>query len=332
MDNNRQDHNRQAIATFVCPNCQGELYKVDIDGLRCNQCSSAYFCQNGIPLLIPQDTTESLMSKGEDCNSRLKNTGSDDGTNNFAAPVQLLDWENLYRQVAEPWSYSSRAAEILKYRYLLKTSSQLLNPRSSHSSSEHPISGKVIDVGCSFGRLSTDLALKGATVTALDISPTAMHRAKELSDGKKLSPIFGVASCTALPIASGEADLVIIADGLYSYKISIEECRTALAEANRVLKPGGKILLMDYMKPERFDSFVDLVKGNGFEVEGVHLLYDRLFYALEMGLRRFHDKPWCKWLLANIPLAHLLSLLARLLGKAGSSHICVIATKVEILS
>jgi SAM-dependent methyltransferase/DNA-directed RNA polymerase subunit RPC12/RpoP len=309
------DDSQQSITSFVCPTCMLELSDVAPDPIQCTQCSYHYFCQNGIPLFLANDMVELLMPSGYDA------LLDDEGViNNFVSPSQTLDWENLYRRVVEPWAYSSRAVEILKYRFLLKICGQLLDQTS----------GIVVDVGCSLGRLSADLALRGATVMALDISPTAMHRAKELYIGNQRSPKFAVASCTRLPIATGMSDLVIIADGLFAYNISLEDCHTAIREANRVLKNGGKIVLMDYMKPEAFDSFVDLVRGNGFQVEAVHLLYDRLSYGLEMGLQAFHHHLWCQQLLANTPVAHLLSLISRLLGKIGSRHICVIATKIEV--
>ena len=96
--------------------------------------------------------------------------------------------------------------------------------------------GKVVlDVGAGEGRFSRMLAQRGARTTALDLFWPMVRAARQRSAGEAAivrSP------ATALPIASSTVDTVVS----YIVWVDVPDFRTAIAEATRVLKPGGHLV------------------------------------------------------------------------------------------
>jgi SAM-dependent methyltransferase len=106
---------------------------------------------------------------------------------------------------------------------------------------EAPFSGKcVADVGCGSGELVRWLAGQGARVVGLDVAEMAA-RAESFSKAgaETYLPVFDA----FLPLPSEWADLVIYMASLHH--VPEGEWGTALEECCRVLKPGGKALIVE---------------------------------------------------------------------------------------
>ncbi|KQV69946.1 methyltransferase [Nocardioides sp. Root122] len=101
------------------------------------------------------------------------------------------------------------------------------------------VSGRrVLDAGCGSGPLVADLAGRGAQVTGFDASPAMVRIAKE-----RLGPDVPllVADLTApLPFATGEFDDAVAALVLHY----LEDWSGPLAELRRVLRPGGRLVVV----------------------------------------------------------------------------------------
>ncbi|MFI5890138.1 methyltransferase domain-containing protein [Actinoplanes sp. NPDC051513] len=94
----------------------------------------------------------------------------------------------------------------------------------------------VVDAGCGAGRAVAELAERGARASGVDLDPVMVRAARERF------PAIDVreADVLSLPLADGEAE-GYRADKVYHVLPSPAE---ALAEARRVLTPGGRIVLV----------------------------------------------------------------------------------------
>jgi SAM-dependent methyltransferase len=97
-----------------------------------------------------------------------------------------------------------------------------------------PAPGRLtLEVGCGEGRVARDLAAHGHRVVALDASPTlAATAAAADPDGRYL-----VADAAALPFDNESFDIVVA----YNSLMDVDEMPAAVAEAARVLVPGGRL-------------------------------------------------------------------------------------------
>jgi ubiquinone/menaquinone biosynthesis C-methylase UbiE len=92
-----------------------------------------------------------------------------------------------------------------------------------------------LDVGCGEGHNTRLLARRGALVTAVDVAENFIAHARQAEADEPLGIEYRVASAVALPFADAAFDF---ATGFMSF-MDIPETDRALAEAWRVLKPGG---------------------------------------------------------------------------------------------
>ncbi|HEX4862840.1 MAG TPA: class I SAM-dependent methyltransferase [Acidimicrobiales bacterium] len=92
-----------------------------------------------------------------------------------------------------------------------------------------------VDLGAGEGRLARDLQALGHNVVALDASPSLARACAKMSEG---IPTV-VADAAATPLRSRCADLVIAFMSL----MDIDDWTTAIAEASRLLPPGGRFLI-----------------------------------------------------------------------------------------
>jgi SAM-dependent methyltransferase len=92
---------------------------------------------------------------------------------------------------------------------------------------------RTLEVGCGEGRVARDLADHGHRVVAVDAAPTLVgHAAAADRDGRYL-----VADAAALPFRDGSFDVVVA----YNSLMDVDDMPAAVAEAARVLEPGGRL-------------------------------------------------------------------------------------------
>ena len=100
---------------------------------------------------------------------------------------------------------------------------------------------EALDVGCGTGFLALELAARGHHVTGIDFAPAMLALAKEKAAGAGAAIRFEEADAENLPFAAASFDLVITRHVLWT----LPHPRAAIGEWIRVLRPGGRLAVID---------------------------------------------------------------------------------------
>ncbi|MFN0262242.1 class I SAM-dependent DNA methyltransferase [Tepidamorphus sp. 3E244] len=136
-------------------------------------------------------------------------------------------FDRLYRENPDPWDYETSAYEADKYARCLS-----LLPRARY--------GRVLEVGCSIGVMSAQIARRSDALLGLDFAPTAIEvaRARHIPNAR-----FEVA---AVPQdwPSGQWDLIVLSEVLYY--LEDDALARTIACVGRDLAPDGDCLVAGY--------------------------------------------------------------------------------------
>jgi SAM-dependent methyltransferase len=105
---------------------------------------------------------------------------------------------------------------------------------------------RLLDVGCGSGLALRLAADRGASVTGLDASSGLLEHARRRVPGAP----FVQGELEQLPFADGSFDVVT---GFNSFQYAAQPA-VALAEAARVLAPGGRVLYLNWAPPEQCEA------------------------------------------------------------------------------
>jgi ubiquinone/menaquinone biosynthesis C-methylase UbiE len=111
--------------------------------------------------------------------------------------------------------------------------------RTHWSHFDPKLGGTCVEIGCGAGRLTRPLSSFFDRVVALDVSDDMIALTRSaVGDGAELIKVEG----PAIPLATGEAEAVFSCHVLQHLE-SHEDFRRYLAEAHRVLRPGGTMMV-----------------------------------------------------------------------------------------
>ena len=107
----------------------------------------------------------------------------------------------------------------------------------------------IIDVACGTGTLSVEIAKAGHKVIGIDVCPDMLKKAK-----KKVKPNYNLkfikADATKLPFFENQFDVATISLALHDMPKEI--IIKVLAQTKKVIKPDGKIIIVEYYTPQNF--------------------------------------------------------------------------------
>lgn len=124
---------------------------------------------------------------------------------------------------------------------------------------------EVLDMGCGTGRFTVPMAEKVRKVTGLDLCPAMIEKAREKAQERGVEVEFKEGDMTNLPYEDGTFDVVTSMVALMH--IPLELRQTAFAEAARVLRPGGRMIIN--VKNTAFESLCPTDRFVGVDVTDV---------------------------------------------------------------
>jgi SAM-dependent methyltransferase len=132
-----------------------------------------------------------------------------------------------------------------------------------------PPGRQTLDLGCGEGRLARDLKQLGHRIIGVDGSPTLVAAARSSDPSMDVR----LADAAALPLDDACVDLVVAFMSLHDF----DEMPAAVAEAARVLEPGGRLCLAIVHPINSAGTFEQMAADAPFVIKGDYL--DAFQYA-----------------------------------------------------
>ena len=108
---------------------------------------------------------------------------------------------------------------------------------------------QLLEIGCGNGARLNDLYLKnGGTFYGVDISQKAIDNGSKRFQGLNLS----VQNASSLDFLDNQFDFVFL--GFFLYLVDRKDYEQVISEADRVLKPGGFVAILDFDVPVPYEN------------------------------------------------------------------------------
>src|SRR6202162_4221265 len=178
------------------------------------------------------------------------NAASSHGITVAALPIPSYLQEIYWWAYVHPWAVRVFEREWLVNMILLGNYARLRDAALAEIGC--PATGRTLQIACVYGdltvRLDAQIAHDGE-LDVVDVMPIQLRNLhRKLPRDAKARLVHG--DSTALGFADGSYDQVLVFFLLHEQPLAVR--RRTLAEAIRVVKPGGKVVLLDHHRPRRW--------------------------------------------------------------------------------
>jgi demethylmenaquinone methyltransferase/2-methoxy-6-polyprenyl-1,4-benzoquinol methylase len=151
-------------------------------------------------------------------------------------PRRAAKVQDLFQVVAPRYDLINDLQSFGLHRYWKRRLFRLAAPQPG---------SEVLDVCCGTGDVALAFARRGTQVTGVDFSRSMLDIARQRAHAAQLSINWLQADALHLPALEASFDVVTISYGLRN----LADTGLGLKEMERVVKPGGKLLVLDFGKP-----------------------------------------------------------------------------------
>ena len=144
--------------------------------------------------------------------------------------------------------YFSVHAEVWDSIRSLHVAESAVEKAIQRSLGDRPV-GQLLDIGTGTGRMIELLGPEAAQATGIDKSSEMLRLARVKLEAAGIPSSLRQADMYALPLADGSTDTIVIHQVLHY----AQNPAAAVAEAARVLRPGGRLLVVDFAAHEHED-------------------------------------------------------------------------------
>lgn len=165
--------------------------------------------------------------------------GDDDAVTAFGHHVHWGYWQNPATAEGTADDYQQAAERMCQ---------RICNAASVQSGS------RIADIGCGFGGTIASLNHRYSMIemSGVNIDPRQLHRASEQVVAAPQNSIRWIcADAAALPFEDASFDILLAVECIFHF-----DRKRFLAEAARVLRPGGRLALSDFVPDAKMASFI----------------------------------------------------------------------------
>lgn len=153
------------------------------------------------------------------------------GSNTFGAPdTSPRFFEQLYRGKEDPWNFRRSPYERQRYQAIL----DVLDDRSY---------ARAFEPGCSIGELTAGLAPCCERIDGIDLSPSAVNRARDRCGALPQVSVYQGALPDDIP--DGTFDLIVFSE--IGYYFSLPELTSIIERLWCSLRPGGRFVACHWL-------------------------------------------------------------------------------------
>ncbi len=279
---------------LACPKCRAPLAGAHHDGVTCGSCGETYPTTDGIHRFLPADRLVHYQPFLRDYTTVRLAEGRGSGDVGYfrrlpePTPGGPIEWQ---------WNLRQRTWSTVRDRVL---------PAARQATGRGRV---VVDVGAGVGWLSNRLHELGHVPLAVDVTVDA-------DDGLGAARHYGPpwqryqAEMDALPFADAQVDVVVFNASLH---YSTDYVRT-IREALRVLRPDGRVVIMDspvyrhdksgrQMVAERHADFERRFGTRSDSIASIEYLTDSMLDAIgrQLDMRWARHRTWYGWRWAMRP-------------------------------
>lgn len=136
---------------------------------------------------------------------------------------------------------------------------------------------KIADLGAGDGTVSRLLARQAEFVHCIDNSPRMVELGRSLAKKEQLKNVdYVLGDIEKVPLADRSVDIALLSQALHH----AENPKKALSEAFRILKPGGRLLILD-LRAHRFEKAREIYADRwlGFKENDLHDWLDEIGFV-----------------------------------------------------